>query len=261
MKLHLRTLGSPQNPGLVCLHGFMGDGRDFLPLAQLLSPHFFILLPDLPGHGQSKSFHPDKNWSIPFSAAAVADLIRPYAPLNLLGYSLGGRVALTLAQDEPGLLRRLIIESALPGIDDEKARRERAAHDDALARRLLRETPEEFLEFWYHQVLFAGIRAHTQFAEMLGRRMENDFQLLARVLSQMSSGRMPVLWPGLPKMKMPVLLINGALDARYRSVNARMKTCNPSFVVQEISGAGHNVHFACPKPFAASVSGFLNQPL
>jgi len=257
MKLHLRTVGSPENPVLVCLHGFMGDGRDFFPPAQILSSRFFILLPDLPGHGQSGRFHPGKKWSIPFCAAAVADLIRPYAPLNLLGYSLGGRVALALAQQEPGLLQRLIIESALPGIEDGKARRKRAEHDDTLAQRLLRESPEKFLESWYRQPLFAGIEAHPQFADMQARRLENNPKLMARALSQMSSGRMPNLWPGLSQMHMPVLLINGAQDARYRSVNARMKTINPAFILREASGAGHNVHFSRPDWFGETVCSFL----
>jgi len=257
MKLYLRTVGSPENPGLVCLHGFMGSGTDFMHLAEKLAAHFYVILPDLPGHGQSTGFCPTKTWSIPFCAEAVAEAIREYAPLNLLGYSLGGRIALWLTLREPHLVKRLVIESALPGISGVRLRQERSAHDDALARQIKGQPLELFLREWYDQPLFAGISGHPDFEAMLARRLNGRPRLLARALSEMSSGRMPDMWPKLASINSPTLLINGALDTKYAAVCERMQKENPSFIRKASMDAGHNVHLVQPEWFARNIINFF----
>ncbi len=257
--LNIQKIGSPSNPTLICLHGFMGSGADFQFLTDALAEHFYIVLPDLPGHGASRDFKNNQQWSIPFCSAALADSLRPLAPLHLLGYSLGGRVAMTLAVNEPSLLSSLIVESATPGIEDPQQRRERITRDDRLAKQLQMGDLADFLDDWYRQPLFKDIERLPGFTHVYRRRLQNSPRHLARALSEMSSGRMPGLWGGLANITCPTLLINGDQDVKYAAINARMQKTNPSFRRSEARGAGHNVHFSKPDWYIKHLSDFLQE--
>ena len=255
--LNIQKIGSPANPSLICLHGFMGSGADFQFLTDSLAGHFYIILPDLPGHGASRDFKNNAQWSIPFCSAALADSLRPFAPIHLLGYSLGGRVAMTLAVNEPSLLSSLIVESATPGIEDPQQRRERTARDDRLAGQLQKKNLTDFLDDWYRQPLFKDIGRLPGFNNLYRRRLQNSPGHLARALSEMSSGRMPGLWARLANITCPTLLINGDQDVKYAAISARMQKTNPSFRRSEARGAGHNVHFSKPDWYIKQLSDFL----
>ena len=108
--LHVTRMGE-QGPTLVFLHGLMGRGKNFTGVAKELSKDFRMVLIDLPNHGESY-------WTETFSytdmAQAVADEIKGDAPVYLLGHSMGGKVAMTLALTEPELVDKLIIEDISP---------------------------------------------------------------------------------------------------------------------------------------------------
>jgi pimeloyl-[acyl-carrier protein] methyl ester esterase len=105
--MHIETRG--EGPDLVLLHGWAMHGGVFAALAERLAPRFRLHLVDLPGHG--RSLHSP----VPLELAAIADNLARRLPRALwLGWSLGGLVALQLAQAHPERARGLLMLCAPP---------------------------------------------------------------------------------------------------------------------------------------------------
>jgi pimeloyl-ACP methyl ester carboxylesterase len=153
----VRDLGLEQAPPLVMLHGFRRCGLTFLPQFETLSRHFRLIIPDLPGHGESPPG--DKSVTICDMLAAI-DAVYGHFRLNqadLLGHSMGGVVAGRYALAHPSRVRSLIFLESLPlvavWIQPDKVRRSR---DHFVGRRLDRYiTKKNSLQ--YEEEMYQGI--------------------------------------------------------------------------------------------------------
>lgn len=105
---HPHGEGPAQLPPLVCLHGFLGSGDNLYPLADSLRHERRSLLMDLRGHGRSPHGRP---YTLEAMADDVAETLHAQGVKKaaVLGHSLGGKVAMTLALRHPELVERLII--------------------------------------------------------------------------------------------------------------------------------------------------------
>ena len=105
-------------PPLLLLHGFTGSGESWEPLLPALCEHIRVLTVDLPGHGRTRVPDEVAAYSMPRVVETLAEMLvaSNAAPAHVLGYSMGGRVALALAAHAPHLVQRLILESASPGL-------------------------------------------------------------------------------------------------------------------------------------------------
>ena len=240
--MKIRTLGNSQNPPIVFLHGFMGTGTDWTEIASRFSDRFYCLLPDLPGHGETPL-------SDEISYATWASLLKEelstkgIEKTHLVGYSMGGRLALYFALTYPEMVDKLVLESANPGIDDETARAERAALDDKLASRLRREGMRTFLEFWYNIPLFASLNEYPALKdELIHKRAEQNPENMACVLSELSPGRQPSLWARASELEMPTLLIAGELDEKYCRIISQMGAAMLKSTRVTLPECGHNTH-------------------
>lgn len=256
--LHYCTHGVPDGRPLCFLHGFMGAGTDWRPVVSALEEEAFSLTLDLPGHGASLD-GPDHLYCMEGATQALADVLDDARVdrCTLVGYSMGGRVALYFALFHPGRVHRLVLESASPGIDDEAARAERRALDAERARRI-REDLDAFLRDWYRQPLFASLRRHDLVAEMVARRRANDPAELARALRGLSPGRQPSLWGRLEDLSPRTLVLTGALDDKYAETTAEATARIPDARRVLVPGAGHNVHAERPQAFLAHLVHFLH---
>lgn len=263
--IHYRTTGDPINPPLLLLHGFLGSHRDFDALLPALSQRFYCIAVDLPGHG--------KSLNVPghctFSATAIALLTRldhlNIAQTHLLGYSLGGRLALYLLCHYPERFMRTILESASPGLKTAEERRARWESDEAIAHQLKTLPLADFLAQWYSNPLFASLQAHPAlYAAMLQRRQHNQPAELAKALRGFSLGNQTSLWNRLAKIERPLLLLVGALDSKFIAINRNMLAyCQPGQPVslEVLAGCGHNAHLENPSLYARSAIGFLSDRL
>ena len=103
----IRFFTGGEGPPLLLVHGFGGAAWNFAELAPLLEGRRLIV-PDLPGHGASSPL--PATTSLRGYADALVPLLE--GPTDVLGHSLGGVVALRLAERHPALVRRLVLAAA-----------------------------------------------------------------------------------------------------------------------------------------------------
>jgi len=184
----------------------------------------------------------------------------------LVGYSMGGRLALRLALECPDRFPVAVIESAAPGLRTEAEQDARREHDYALAKRL--ETMgndgadfRQFLEDWYRQPIFASLEDQPETVEKLiadRLRFNNPIELAA-ALRGMSVGTQESLWDQLPACKTPTLLIVGEKDRKYRMLAEEMAALAPTMAVEVMADCGHNVHVENPEGYTALLKHFLGR--
>ncbi|MFQ5611417.1 MAG: 2-succinyl-6-hydroxy-2,4-cyclohexadiene-1-carboxylate synthase [Anaerolineae bacterium] len=257
-----RSLGVRQRPPVVFLHGFMGAGEDWLPIAGMCAGRYFCLLPDLPGHGRNI----DLPLAQPLDFDFVVDGLRAWLdrleprPVGLVGYSMGGRLALYAALKFPGRFAALVLEGANPGLADPGQRGQRAELDAQRAEALLREGLAAFVEGWYEMDLFRSLQDRPQLLKQIkAKRKRNDARRAARVIRELSPGRQPPLWDRLDELSLPVLLVAGALDGKYSRLAAQMAARISGAGLAVVPGAGHNVHLEQPEQFAGALIDFLQK--
>jgi pimeloyl-ACP methyl ester carboxylesterase len=102
----IRAFEGGEGPPLLLVHGFGGAAWNFSELAPLL-PGRRLIIPDLPGHGASSPLPAPTLTGFADVLAGILD-----GPVDVLGHSLGGVVALRLAERHPTLVRRLVLAAA-----------------------------------------------------------------------------------------------------------------------------------------------------
>lgn len=259
LSLAWQMSGHKGRPVILFLHGFLGNGQEWEEIVSYLAEDYRCLTVDLPGHGKSAGLNRHPDWGMENTAAALIALLNELAIKKcfVIGYSMGGRLALYLAFHYPRYFTKVILESASPGLITEEERRERIARDEQLAQRLETGDFREFLLEWYRQPLFQTLLQHPQFEGIFRNRLQNDPRALAKSLREMSTGRQPSLWEELSSNKIPLLLIVGGKDAKFRSIAAEMADICPAARVKPIESCGHNVHFENPIEFAKGIKSFL----
>jgi 2-succinyl-6-hydroxy-2,4-cyclohexadiene-1-carboxylate synthase len=235
---------------LVLLHGFTQTRQSWRrTVAALGGGRYRALAPDLPGHGLAAARRPA-------SFAACTAYVRALADgrLTLGGYSMGGRVALYVALALPDLVERLVLVGASPGIADDGERAARRRVDEALADRIEAIGIEAFAAEWGAQELFAGQDERVR-AAAHADRLRNSPAGLAAALRGLGTGTMPPLWDRLGELAMPVTMIAGERDAKFREIAERMAATIPDCRVEVVAGAGHAVQLERPEAVAAAIRG------
>ncbi len=236
-------------PSVVLLHGFTNTGRSWDRVIAALPGPSETLAPDIRGHGHASAQRP-------VTLEAVIDDIDRAAPdpFTLVGYSMGGRIALHVAFGLPGRVRRLVLIGASPGLKTATARAERRAADDKLADRAERETIEEFAERWASTPVLADQPAAVRAAADADRR-RNDPAGLAAALRGLGTGTLPSLWSRLGSLEMPVELVVGERDTKFRAIATQMAEEIHGARVVIVPGAGHAVHAEAPVAVAGLIAG------
>ena len=248
-------------PGLLLLHGFTGSLESWSPHIPCLARHFSTVVVDLPGHGRTRApADPSRYGHAPVSADLVTLMARlGYPEFNLLGYSMGGRLSLSLAMQYPQHLRALILESASPGLSDAGERAARRQQDEALAQRIERDGVASFVDFWERLPLFASQRSlPAERRESLRElRLGNRPSGLAASLRGAGTSAQPSHWPHLLQLNIPTLLLSGALDRKFCEIARSMVASNPGFQWHQFAAAGHCINLELPQRFRQIVLDFL----
>jgi 2-succinyl-6-hydroxy-2,4-cyclohexadiene-1-carboxylate synthase len=232
---------------IVCLHGFTHTGASWNPVVASLGERYRALAPDIRGHGASSELEPVT------LGAVLRDLAR-LAPerFTLVGYSMGGRIALHFALAAGARVERLVLIGASPGIADSTERAARRADDERLAAEIERSSIEEFAERWAQTPVLAG-QPPEVLAAVNADRLRNRPNSLARALRGLGTGALSPLWDRLGAIGMPVALVVGERDEKFRAIAAQMASALPDADVVVVAGAGHAVHLEAPGAVAAVI--------
>lgn len=254
---HVETAGSGEP--LLLLHGFSGSGANWAEQSSALVERFRVVTPDLLGHGQTDAPADPARYRMEAAAAdviAICDALE-LPTIDLLGYSMGGRLALYVALTYPDRIRRLILESASPGLATAAERAARVAADEALAQRIEREGIPAFADYWTRLPLFATQSADVR-ARLYAQRLRNRGTGLANSLRGMGTGVQPSLWARLPELAAPTLLLAGALDTKFCAINQAIHEQLQGTILTIVADAGHTIHAEQPEAYRAALLHFLS---
>lgn len=258
-RYHFVVAGSGEP--LLLLHGFTGCAANWQDGMRRLDNKRRVFAIDLPGHGQTRAPNDVAQHALPFIAKQTSAFIDAVIgePVHLLGYSMGGRLALCVALNHPDCIKTLLLESASPGLAAEAERQARIASDEALAQRIERDGIERFVDEWERLPLFASQRQAPEEARRRLRklRLQNDPAGLAHSLRGMGTGAQPPLWDRLHEWAKPALLITGALDTKFVEINRQMAQRMTNATHHIVANAGHAVHFEQPETYTTLVKDFL----
>lgn len=247
---HLNVERQGDGPPLVLVHGFTQTNQCWGPITEDLAADHELVLVDAPGHGGSND--------------VVADLVAGGGMIGdtagaatYLGYSMGGRFVLHTALEHPELVQGLVLISATAGIDEPADRTTRIATDMERAEHLERIGVEAFVDEWLQLPLFAGL---TPDMACRDERLRNTVDGLASSLRNAGTGTQSPSWDRLGELAMPVLVVAGALDAKFVGLGQRLADAigsNASFAV--VSDAGHTAHLEQPETFVSVLRDWLTE--
>jgi 2-succinyl-6-hydroxy-2,4-cyclohexadiene-1-carboxylate synthase len=243
---------------LVLLHGFTGSTKTWHKVVELLPNSIRIVAVDLMGHGQSAAPEDVNVYSMQKQVELLDQLFTQLQlkEFSLVGYSMGGRVALSYVVQYSARVKQLILESASPGLVLEKERLMRRQADEALAHTILEKGMVSFVDQWENIPLFASqkeLPLALQY-EIRSERLAQREIGLVNSLRGMGTGVMPPLWEELFNLKMPVTLITGDLDKKFVELNNRMQKNLPNSEHVIIPSVGHAIHVENPIKFATIVN-------
>jgi len=252
--------GDISAPPLLLLHGFLGNVADWSALVSLLENDFYLIAVDLPGHGASSWQELDNQGGQSFghrleqTLQAVAHHNRvDLSRISMLGYSLGGRLAMACATAFAHRIERLFLEGAHPGLVGEQARRERYHSDWHWAKRFAGEPLARVLHDWYRQPVFADL-SEQQVQLLIAQRANGSGQQLAEAMMAFSLSKQPdyrrALWQLKTEAQVPIHYIHGANDHKFAQLGQQLLSEQVISSVYSISQCGHNVHRQQPEAMA-----------
>ncbi|OZU88541.1 2-succinyl-6-hydroxy-2,4-cyclohexadiene-1-carboxylate synthase [Virgibacillus indicus] len=243
---------------LIMLHGFTGSSATWSNFIKNWQEGLQIITVDLPGHGKTRTRYPK---TMEECCEDLKDLF-DYLGLDefhLLGYSMGGRTALSFAMIYPKMISSLILESASPGLATEEERKKRTLKDEALAKKLEEEGIEAFVDFWENIPLFQSQKNLPKEVqqEIRHERLSQKVRGLAQSLRYMGTGSQPSWWDRLDQFEKPILLFAGEYDDKFISINKLIEghlqgdLQDGGLIVCENSG--HAIHVEQPEFFGRMV--------
>ncbi|MGT8956160.1 2-succinyl-6-hydroxy-2,4-cyclohexadiene-1-carboxylate synthase [Bacillus cereus] len=246
---------------LLLLHGFTGSMETWRSFISSWSEQFQVIVVDLVGHGKTESPENVVHYDIRNVALQMKELL-DYLHIekaHILGYSMGGRLAITMACLYPDYVHSLLLENCTAGLENEADRKERREKDDRLADKIEREDIEIFVSMWENIPLFETQKRLAKNVQEAVRkeRLANNPKGLANSLRGMGTGAQPSWWDELKNLKIPVLLMNGEYDEKFFRILKNIEKCISDAKFVKIDGAGHAIHVEQPEKFDTIVKGFL----
>lgn len=230
------------------LHGFLGRPTDwefFIEKNPKQQWHLIDLFDE-------KQFQPPLgfwSWAKTFNASVEKSTKKKV----LLGYSLGGRLALHALLDQPNLWDAAVIVSANPGLENEADREPRCLHDAKWAGRFLssQDSWNTLMRDWNSQGVFSKSSSFD--------RLEADFsrKMLADVLTGWSLGKQDDLKSDIQRITTPILWIAGEDDQKFSAIARSLAFFHPCSRTCIVSNAGHRVPWQEAEMFQQQMEIFL----
>lgn len=237
----------PQSYNIHALHGFLGRSSDWDSLS-----HSAIIPYDLFQIGEPSDQLQMPDWAAKFYH---------HLPTNpkkkiLMGYSLGGRLALHALMQNPSYWDGAIIISAHPGLPSEEVKRERIEQDAQWAKRFEQEPWEELMHSWNARSVFCNSIKTFE-------RKEIDYNraLLANTLRFWSLGSQELFVNALAKINIPILWVAGEKDFAYTSLAQSLSFKHSESKIWIASNSGHRVPWEAPHAFKEVMDQYIQRIL
>jgi 2-succinyl-6-hydroxy-2,4-cyclohexadiene-1-carboxylate synthase len=220
--------------------GFMQRGDAWRPVAELLPERYPSVLLD----------HRENSFEGRLREIAASGEGRV-----LVGYSLGGRLALRAVLREPSRYAGVVTVSATAGLDEPAERSARAEADERLAAWMEAAPIEDVVAIWERQPLFAD-QSEPLVEQQRPGRLAQDPVELARLLRTSGQGVLDPVWHELLTFQLPMLAIAGARDEGYVSAARKLADTAPNARAQIVENAGHAAQLQRPDELAALIGAF-----
>lgn len=257
LRYHVKIsgIGKP----LICLHGFSEDHTTWRHIS---IPGYALYQIDLVGHGQSDKPEEKEYYTLEAVLGQLHTVIHQVIKENysMMGYSMGGRIALAYALEYQEEMDRLVLESAGIGIGDRQERLERRRSDQVLAENIVKNGISWFQEYWSGLEIFdtQGKLPTWVREEIKQRRLHNSERALANTLLGVGQGMFPYYGEKLCRLPLQVLYISGALDEKFSKIGEDIAKRSQNVTFHSADHAGHNVHLEQPDCFRRFLIEFLN---
>lgn len=232
----------------VLLHGFMGSHHDFDTIVNQLPGE--VMTFDLLGFGsQAETVYRPSRFKMVEQIDDIVNILKIYnwSSVNLLGYSMGGRIALGLAIRHRELVAHLYLESTTAGLQTSLEREKRRLMDEKRAKQIISDF-EEFVLSWEKLPLFSTQKKLTEQQQLAIRlqRLAQKPQNVANSLKYNGTGAQDNYWSQLPYMEIQTTLLVGELDMKFTHIADNMLALLPHAEKYIIKNAGHNIHIEQP---------------
>ncbi|MDT3697271.1 MAG: 2-succinyl-6-hydroxy-2,4-cyclohexadiene-1-carboxylate synthase [Ignavibacterium sp.] len=253
----------PNKKFIILLHGFTGSAEDWLPIIEQMPNNYNYVAIDLLGHGKSDSPSNSQSYSVDAliqQLKFIKDKLTK-EKVFLIGYSMGGRLALNFSVNYPEDVIGLVLESSTAGIKNDDERNKRYESDLKLVEYIESHSVEEFIELWSDQELFNTQRrfSNDKLKTLKKKKAAAGKTGYANSLRGFSTGIMPPVHGELKKIPFKVLLITGDLDSKFTGINARIVKRFFKAKHKIVRNSGHNTHLEEPKRFIEIVTNYLSQ--
>lgn len=261
--IYVEIEGEEHFPTVVFLHGFTGSTSTWRDIRSHLAESYRTVAVDLTGHGQTSIPNEPERYDM---KEQLADLNKLFHELNihdftLVGYSMGGRVALAFTVEYPEKIKALILESSSPGLKSVDDRHTRKAADQFLAQKIVDNGLESFVNSWENIPLFHSQKSlpAEQRNKIRQERLSQTERGLSNSLLGIGTGSQPSYWHMLDSIRKPVFLLTGELDEKFVNIAMEMKKRMPSWKHTVVSDAGHAIHVEKPSLFATMIKDYMKE--
>ncbi len=248
---------------IIFLHGFTGSSEDWNDILPGIDDRFNKITVDLLGHGKSDSPNDPSLYSWELQVEQINKIINHFTEekVILVGYSMGGRLALCYTYTYPERLFGLILESSSPGIKNKSQREKRIKDDEEFSKFISTHTTEEFIDIWTEKEIFTTQLRFSEAKrnEIKKNKIKNNRVGLSNSLYGFSTGKMPYLFNQFNNFNISTLLLTGELDTKFTSLNKSIVKQFPFAEHRIIKNAGHTIHLEEPEKFIDAANSFLKR--
>lgn len=257
---HIEIAGNGEP--VLLLHGFTGGASTWETLVQQLKSKYQFIMIDIIGHGQTTCSTDVNRYEMSSVVNDLQDILKQLRieKTHILGYSMGGRLALSFATSYPNRLLSLMIESATPGLKTEEERVQRQRADRKLAEMISEKGIEQFVDYWENIPLFATQKRLAPVVRegIRKQRLNNQVLGLSNSLLGMGTGSQQSLWTQLDRILCDCLLVVGENDQKFCLIADEMEIKLKHATKVIVENTGHAVHVENPEKFGTIIEEFLS---
>lgn len=257
---HIAYHDDGDGPAVLLLHGWLCPSDMWRHQVEALIPGYRTLVLDFPAHGRSRGPHAPEVYSEDAFARLAVDVLHDAGleSAALIGFSMGGGVALNIAQHAPDAVDGLFLADTGGGSSDV------AGHRAAMGQLARRITPETFPAVVDDLLTtdtfstFAG-RDRGSYDEMRGLMLDCDPTGIAAVVAGVHATRAPISERLLEQIRVPAHVLVGELDRQCAAEAQQIAQRLPNAALTTLAGAGHMTPLEAPRAFNQALLGFLSE--